>query len=546
MNFSLKPFSLRTKINILVLLIVGFVLILVMSGLSCNIIQSRFEETGNRALLLAKTVAGMPQIRNAFLQKNPSAQIEPLAEEIRRRTGAEFIVVGNMHLIRYSHPNPAMIGKKMVGGDNQYVLHGKESITQAAGTLGLSIRGKAPIFDEHRRQIGVVSVGFPVQNIWNDIFASIKHLGMVAAIGLVYGFMGAHLLSGHIKKQLFNMEPHEIALLSQKQHAIMESIREGILAVDRQGKITACNQEAKRLIGLEPDCDIIGQPIRQIVPNSRLPEVLEEGVSQFDQPMIIHNSLIIANRVPVLLNGRVIGAVSTFRDKLELDKMNQQLNDVRHYADALRSQRHEFLNRLHTISGLIQMQEYELVREFINQVNEEQQHLIEFFMSRIHDPAVVGILIGKINRAKELGIQLTVDPSSHLREPCPHREVVISVLGNAIENALEALAEMPDRKEKALVSVYINDQSDSLQIRVTDNGPGVDPELGQHIFESGISTKGKNRGFGLAIVSRLVAKAGGKIAMISANSGATLEVNLPKEEVVIFDADTDPRRRCRR
>jgi two-component system, CitB family, sensor kinase len=528
MNLFYKQFTLRTKINILVLLIVGIVLVLVLSALSYNIAKSRFKETGNRALLLSKTIASMPEIRDAFRQKNPSEEIQPIAEDLRKKTGAEFIVVGNMHLIRYSHPNPTLIGKKMVGGDNDLVLHGKESVTQAVGTLGLSIRGKSPIFDEHHHQIGVVSVGFPVRNIWKDIFDSIKNLGIVAAIGLVLGFLGAHLLSGHIKKQIFNMEPYEIALLAQKQQAIMESIREGILAVDRQGKITACNQEAKRLIGLEPSCEIIGQPIRSIVPNSKLPEVLEEGVSQFDQPMIIDNTLIIANRVPVLLNGQVIGAVSTFRDKIELDKMNEQLNDVRHYADALRSQRHEFLNRLHTISGLIQMQEYDLVREFINQVNEEQQQLIEFFMSRIHDPAVVGILIGKMNRAKELGIQLTVDPSSHLREPCPHREVVISVLGNAIENALEALTQMPDKDRKAMISVYINDQTDSLKIKVRDTGPGIDPKLGQRIFESGVSTKGENRGFGLAIVSRLVAKAGGKIAMISANSGATLEVSLPK------------------
>jgi sensor histidine kinase regulating citrate/malate metabolism len=520
--------TLRTKINIFVLLIVGIVLTLVVTALSYNIIKSRFRDIGNHALFLSKTIASMPQIRDAFRKKDPSKDIQPIAEELRKKTGAEFIVVGNMDLIRYSHPNPTLIGKKMVGGDDDLVLHGKESITQAAGTLGLSIRGKSPIFDEQHHQIGVVSVGFLVQNIWKDIFAELKNLEIVAGIGLVFGFIGAHMLSGHIKKQIFNMEPFEIALLTQKQDAIMESIREGILAVDRQGKITACNQEAKRLIGIESSCEIIGQPIYSVVPNSRLPEVLEEGVSQIDQPMIINNTLIIANIVPVLLNGQVIGVVSTFRNKIELDQINQQLNYVGHYVDALRSQRHEFMNRLHTISGLIQLQEYDLVREFINKVNEEQQQLIEFFMSRVRDPAVVGIIIGKMHRAKELGIQLTVDRASHLLDPCPHREIVISILGNAIENSLESLTQMTDKNRKAVICVYINDQTDRLEIKVSDTGPGIDPELGQRIFEDGVSTKGENRGFGLTIVSRLVAKIGGNIAMVSASTGATLEASLPK------------------
>jgi sensor histidine kinase regulating citrate/malate metabolism len=244
--------------------------------------------------------------------------------------------------------------------------------------------------------------------------------------------------------------------------------------------------------------------------------------------MIINNTLIIANIVPVLLNGQVIGAVSTFRDKMELDQVNQQLNDVGHYVEALRSQRHEFMNRLHTISGLIQLQEYDLVREFINKVNEEQQQLIEFFMSRVRDPAVVGIIIGKMHRAKELGIQLTVDPASHLLDPCPHREIVISILGNAIDNSMEAITKMNDKNRKAIICVYINDQTDRLEIKVSDTGPGIDPELGQRIFEGGVSTKGENRGFGLTIVSRLVTKIGGNIAMISASNGATLEVSLPK------------------
>ncbi|MCH5583394.1 sensor histidine kinase [Shimazuella sp. AN120528] len=521
--------KLRTKINIFVVLIIMLILILVISVLSFSVIQLRFRDVGNRALILSRTIADSPQIREAFRKKNPAAVIQPLTEKIRQETGAEFIVVGNMDLIRYSHPNPALIGKKMVGGDNNSVLHGKESITQAVGTLGLSIRGKVPIFDDYHHQIGVVSVGFLIENIWNDIFATLENIGMVAGIGLLLGFIGAHLLSGHIKKQIFNMEPYEIALLAQNQVAIMESIREGILAVDQEGKITACNQEAKRIMGLDLSDEIIGQPIQAIVPNSRLPEVLKEGVSQMDQPIIIQNTLVVANLIPIWLDGNVIGAVSSFRDKIELDQINQQLHDVGHYLDDLRSQRHEFMNRLHAISGMIQLKEYDQVTKFISQVNQEQQLLMEFFLAQVHDPAVVGIIIGKMHRAKELGIQLTVDPTSHVLDPCPHREVVISILGNAIENSLEALSKSREIHQNSTICIYINDQADHLEIKVHDTGPGLDPKIEQHIFEDGISSKGKNRGFGLTIVHRLVSNIGGEISIASTSTGTVLQATLPKQ-----------------
>jgi two-component system CitB family sensor kinase len=545
---------LRTKITGLVLLNIIFVLVLVMSVLSYMLVHSQFEEVGEDALMLARIVANMPQIQRAFHEKDPASLIQPLAEDIRRQTGAEFIVVGNMQLIRYSHPNPALIGKTMVGGDDDLVLNGQESITEAIGTLGLSIRGKAPIFDENHRQIGVVSVGFLVDDIWKKAVSLwFKMLG-VGFIGLLMGMIGAHLLSGHIKRQILNLEPLEIAFLVQKQKAILESIREGVLAVDSAGHIAACNPEAKRLLGLEGD-DLTGRPLREAVPHPRLVQILKEGPDHHDQPMIIGNSLVIVNRVSVRLQEREIGAVATFREKTELEEIERRLADVNRYAEALRSQRHEFMNKLHTISGLIQLGEHETARELIAQVHQEQQELLEFFLSRIHDSAVVGILIGKMHRAKELGIELTVDPHSHLREACPHREIIVTILGNAIDNAVEALASRETPAPDARIQVYINDQSEQILVSVKDNGPGIDPSLGEQIFEDGVTTKGPGRGFGLSLLAKLVANAGGNLAILSSSEGATLEARLPQTEKRVgieaaeggarVDSQTDPRRRYR-
>jgi two-component system CitB family sensor kinase len=530
-----KRMTLRAKINLLVLLNILFVLVLVLSALSYLVIYKKFQDAGDRALFLARTVAGMPQVIQAFQEPDPSSIIQPLAEDLRKKAKAEFIVVANMDLIRYSHTNPEKIGKPLDGEDREkdrQVLQGQEIESTAVGSLGLSVRGKTPIFDASRRQIGLVSVGFLVQDIWNDIYSLLFKIAVIGVIALLFGLGGAYLLSGHIKKQIFNMEPGEIAFITQEQAAILDSIREGIIAINSDGQITTCNLEAKKILEME-NRDLKGRDIGSILPASRLTEVLDGGVIHKDEPMIIGNTLVITNRVPVQANGKIIGAVATFRDKLQLDQIDRRLADIGQYADSLRSQRHEFMNKLHLISGLIKMKEYDMVNELIGQINEEQQSLLNFFLTRIHDPAIVGVLIGKMHRSKELGIQLVVHPDSSLPDPCPHRDIVITILGNAIENSLESIAGTSNNPASGTVTVSFQDDRERLTISIQDTGPGIDPKLGETIFHDGVSTKGGGRGFGLALLARLVSNVGGDLSIVSSPSGAVLKAILPKKGEVM-------------
>jgi two-component system, CitB family, sensor kinase len=529
LKFNKNQVKLRTKINYLILLNLLFVLVLFILSLSWIMVHREYDEKGRNALAVAKTVAGLPEVIQAFKDPNPSFTIQAIAESIRKKTGAQFIVVSNMNLIRYSHPDTSKIGRHMVGDDDKQVLLGHGSITQATGTLGLSIRGKYPVFDGQHHQIGIVSVGFLMENIWKQLTPLILEIICIGAIALLVGLIGAFFLSGHIKKQIFNLEPYEIAFQTQQQAAILESIREGIIAIDTGGNITTFNREAKSMIDYEID-DLIGKAITSILPGSRLLEVINEGSAHFDQPMIIGNSLVVVNRVPVKIGDEVIGAVGSFRDKLQLDHLDQRLADIGKYVDTIRSQRHEFMNKLHLISGLIQMKEYELVKNIIEDVYSEQQNVLNFFLARVRDPAIVGVLIGKMHRAKELGIQLTISNDSTVSELCPHRETVLTILGNAIENAMEAIRTMKENPLPATISVNIKEKHDLLTIQVIDNGPGIDPKLGNQIFEDGGTTKGKGRGFGLALVSRLVSRLKGNIEIYSSAEGATLQVSLPKME----------------
>lgn len=530
MSKKKKTMRLRTKINLLVLLNMVLVLILAMSALGYILVDRKFKETGDRALFVARTVAGLPQVAEAFNGPDPASVLQPLAEQLRKQTNAEFIVIANTDLIRYSHPNPDNIGKHLSWDDydiDQRVLQGQDTETKSAGTLGLSMRGKTPIYDANHKLIGLVSVGFLEKDIWKELSALFFKFSVIGLVALLFGFGGAYLLSGHIKKQIFNMEPGEIAFLTREQAAILDSTREGIIAINSDGNITTCNREAKKLLDIEEE-NVIGKHVNTVLSTSRLSDVVRDGAVHKDEPMIIGNTLIVTNRVPVYSNQRVIGAVATFRDKLQLDQLDQRLADIGQYADSLRSQRHEFMNKLHLISGLIKMKEYDMVGELIEEINEEQQDLLDSFLTKIHDPAIVGLLIGKINRAKELGLQLVIDSRSSLPDPCPHRDILVTFLGNTIENAFEALSGSKPSGSPGMVTVSLLNEPDRIIVKVQDNGPGVDPGLGEDIFKDGVTTKGSGRGFGLALLSKLAANAGGTISMESSPAGAAFQVMLPK------------------
>lgn len=526
--FTMKSKTLRTKINWLVFFDILVVLVLVLSVFCYYIAKTHYNDLGQRALAVAQTVAEMPEILEALGDSDPSAVIQPITEKLRQQTGADYINVASMSLMNYSDPNPSYIGRRLVGDGYQRVLLGEESISQSVSSLGYMVQAKVPIIGEDSGQRGIVAVGLAVDDIWNETINYLIIIISIGVVGLGTGLVGAYLLSGHVKKQIFNMEPYEIAFLAEEQASVLESIREGIVAVDIEGKITTCNPEAKRLLEIDPAENVIGKHISAVIHNSRLPEILKSGATHLDQPMILGKTLVIVNRIPLLHAGKVIGAVTSFRDKMELEKIDHRLADVSRYVEALRSQRHEFMNRLHMIAGLIRMKEYDLVAEIIKEVNDEQQRVLDFFLARVKDSAVVGILLGKIHRANELGMQLVIDPQSRLQECCNQREIVVTILGNAIENSFEALTDLPDKTKQPLVTVYINDESDNLIIQVRDNGPGISPEIKEHVMEDGVSTKGPSRGFGLALVAGRISHIGGAIAIDSSSEGTTLLASIPK------------------
>lgn len=521
---------LQTKLILLIgALLFGIIIVLAVSFERMSEARLK-EQIGSSALKIAKAVASIDDIKDAFAEPNPSKIIQPIVEKIRLETDAEFIVIGNLNGIRYAHPIPNEIGKEMVGGDNGPVFRGESIISEAVGSLGLSLRGKTPIFDNHHQVIGVVSVGFLIKDINKTAEKYRNYIILVASITLLIGYAGAVFIAKSVKRSIFGLEPKEIGLLYQEKRAILESIHEGIIAINKEGLITMVNQTASKLFDPLETMDITGKHIFDILPDSRLLEVIKTGTAEFDKEMIINDSLVVLNRLPIWDHQhQVIGAVSSFRNKSELIQLTEELSQVKRYAEVLRAQTHEYSNKLYMIYGLIQLESYQEAMDIITHETDVHQNLMSFLMKEIPDPIIGGILIGKFNRANELKIELEIDKESTFQDlpPSISRKDLVTIIGNLIDNSLESV--LAKGSEDKRVKIFMTDLGDDLIIEVEDNGVGISPEAADRLFMAGYSTKSENRGIGLALVKQAVQQLNGYITFNShPQGGAIFTVAIPK------------------
>lgn len=515
------------------------VLILVISSVFEIVSQEMFlknlkHEKGLKALAISQTVANMPEVREAFLSENPSGIIQPIVEQIRKKVGAEFIVVGNKNEVRYSHPNPFLIGKKMVGGDNDKVFKGQEIVSESTGTLGPSLRGKTPIFDDNGNVIGVVSVGYLIKDIDHEAQAFSKKLIKNSIVILLLGIGAAFLISFNIKKSIFGLEPKEIGRMYKEKHAILESIHEGIIAIDEYGEITVVNENAHKVLSIPNNIKLRGLKIEDILHNSHLKKVVETGQPIYDLEFLINKKVMIINCIPIVgVDSKIVGAVTTFREKSELNKLLNELSQIKAYSEGLRAQAHEYSNKLHTILGLIQLESYQEAIELISKESNITQNIIHFIMEEISDPVVAGLLLGKISLANELKVDFNIDYNSSFADVPKeiNREDLITIIGNLLNNAFDAVLET--NKSEKLVSLFLTDLGEDLVIEIEDNANGIPEELIDEIFEYGISTKeqSKNSGIGLHLVQRLLHKLNGQITFHSnEHGGTTFIVAIPKRQ----------------
>ncbi|SEI87843.1 two-component system, CitB family, sensor histidine kinase CitS [Bhargavaea ginsengi] len=521
--------SMQTKILGLVTGLILFVSLLLTIFYSVMEYQRIEQEMGERGLQMAQVVAKMPSVRNAFNEAHPEVILQPIATEVRILSGAEYVVIGNTDSIRYAHPDPDKIGKKMVGGDNDRALRGGESyISEAVGSLGPSVRGKAPILDYEDNIVGVVSVGFMVEDIRSVIYERLGKIIALALLIIVVGVIGGIRLADSIRKDTMGLEPAEIASLYTERTAILSSVHEGIIAVNKAGEITMLNDSARRLLGLSEKQDITR--LDEVQPDLEAQRFLRPDARLSNEEALINDRHVIVNAVPVEREGRPAGAVFSFRDKTELKELVDTLSEVREYSEYLRAQTHEYTNKLYVISGLMQLGNYTEAIELISDELDSARSQNRILFTQIQDPTVQAILMGKLGKASEIKVQLNIDDNSGLGPLPGHIGIaqIVTVLGNLLDNAMEEVRSA-ERRE---VTFFATDIGQEIIFEVADSGGGLPEEELDRLYERGYSTKASaGRGYGLPLVREVVDELGGYIeAHNSPGSGAVFTVFIPKQE----------------
>lgn len=523
--------KLQNKLMILII-----ILIFISIGIS-SFFVSRWQIASMEKMIeddlrnVSYLIASTPFIEENLKEKNTDEIQKFVKNQLAKLTQVEIITIADMNGIRYGHPNNERLGQKFVGGDEKRVIEKGEVYSSiATGTLGRSIRVFAPVFYEDQ-QVGFVMSG----HLFDDVLIAKKNMEknliFFTFVGIIVGTFGAVFISLNIKHSLMNLEPYEIVQLYREKNAMLQSIREGIIAIDSDENITLLNDAALNIIKYN-GLDFIGKNIVEIFPTTNLVSVLESGEPEFNRLQIINGAHIMTNRVPIVEGDKIVGALATFRNRTEVISMAEEITGVKQIISALRASTHEFMNKLHVILGLIEMEKYDQAKAYILDLNDSHEIMKKMVFDRISDNVIGALLLGKINRAKEENIQLTITEDSKLMasDYSYQTDVVVIIIGNLIENGIEAIKR--SNKDNGSIDVYLNDLSDEMIIQITDNGTGIEEALFDDIFERGFTSKMDSNGIGLNLVRENVKRLGGNIEVESiVGEGATFTVTIPKESV---------------
>lgn len=352
----------------LLILFTSTIVMLAMSWYLTDITEERLHyQVGQRALIQAMQISAMPELVEA-VQKRDLARIKALIDPMRSFSDATYITVGDANGQRLYHVNPDEIGKSMEGGDSdEALLNAKSYVSVRKGSLGSSLRGKSPIQDETGKVIGIVSVGYTIEQLENWLSLQISSLLIPMAIMLLLLLYCARRFSLHIKKQMLNMEPQQLSQLLIQQSVLFESVFEGLIAIDSHYKITAINQTARRLLNLsQPETTLIGKGISSVISQEAFFYDAPQ-TNKKDEIVTFNQIKVIASRMAVILNNEPQGWVISFRSKDDINTLSLQLSQVQQYADNLRAVQHEHRNLISTIAGLLFLKRYDHALDLIQQ-----------------------------------------------------------------------------------------------------------------------------------------------------------------------------------
>ncbi|MDQ7907905.1 sensor histidine kinase [Phytohabitans sp. ZYX-F-186] len=469
---------------------------------------------------VAQTVARAPFVAEALASPDPTRRLQPYAESTRTATGTDFVVVMAPDRTRFTHPNRDLIGKPFIGTVDG-ALAGGHVVEVYTGTLGESVRAVVPVHGDGGAVVGLVSVGITTEAINRKLLRQAPAVGSATVAALALAGVGAWLLSRRLRRQTHGLGPAEMTRMYEYYDAVLHSVREGLVVVDRGGRVALVNDEGRRLLGLPEG--VADRRVGELDLPPAVGDLLASGRPAADEPLLAGDRVLVANQQVTRFEGRPLGTVLTLRDHTELRALTGELDSVRGLTEALRAQAHEAANRLHTVLTLVELGRADDAVRLATEELALAQQLTDRVVGAVTEPALAALLLGKSAQASERGVELVVDAESRLDgEPLPARDL-LTVVGNLVDNALEAVAgtEPPRR-----VTVLVQATAERVLVRVTDTGPGLPAEQVADAFRRGWSTKREGRGLGLALVGQVVERYGGGYE-VSTSGPTVFTVRLP-------------------
>ena len=529
----------RTLAGQLLFLQLGIITVVLVSVGAVSLAQSQatFNRVeGRRVSALTEQLAANPLVLYNLDQPELRTGLATLALQTVTQSRVTTVTIADEdENVRVStdpsmETQPLPLGAKSVGTGASWSgvmqLGGDRMLVSQVPVLSTT-KGR---YGEH---LGTVMVAEDFPSVWERLRGASSYLLTYLGIALALGVAGSWLLARRIKRQTLGLEPHEITGLAEHREALLYGIAEGVVALDPHERITLVNDVARRLLDLPEHA--AGMSLRDLRVEGRLLDVLTgaspDGTpdgdedSPRDEVVIRRGRVLVMNRMRVDRDGRHLGTVTTLRDRTALANLERELGSFRSTTSLLRAQTHEFANQLHTISGLIQLGEYDEVVRYVDAVTERRQSLDLLVNSRVRDPAVAALLMAKASLASERRADLRVSDETSLDRLDPEDSAdVATVVGNLVDNAIDAVS---GGTAGQWVEVTIRQDASSVEVRVTDSGPGVPPEVAQEVFAHGFTTKAATageRGIGLALTRLVCQRRGGEVQLDRSPEGGAVFV----------------------
>ncbi|MGW4775301.1 sensor histidine kinase [Streptomyces filamentosus] len=487
------------------------------------------EETARRqSTATATAVAGSPSVVAAARTADPSAALQPYAEGLRRRADVAFVVIMAPDGTRWTHPEPGQIGRHYLG-HIEPALRGATFSETYPGTLGPSVRTVTPVLSGGR-VVALVSAGITIERISAQVREQVTALLGMAGAALALGGAGTYVINARLRRHTHGMNAGELSRMHDYHEAALHAVREGLVMLDGQRRIALINDGARELLGL--DEGVVGRSAADLGLPAPLAGALLSSEPRVDETHLTDARVLVVNTRPVV-GGERRGTVVTLRDRTELQSLSGELDSQRGFTEALRSQAHEAANRLHTVVSLIELGRVDEAVDFATAELELAQALTDRVVEAVGEPVLAALLLGKAAQANERGVELVLTEDSRIDDGLlppglPARDLV-TVLGNLVDNAVEAAGGSPQARVTVTVAARAGDGE--LLLRVDDSGPGVRPADRAAVLGRGWSTRGPGRGLGLALVRQAVTRASGTLAVDGAPGGGarfTVRVPLPR------------------